>query len=88
MNLNYYTLVSYGLSVLNRVQFFVTPLTADCQAPLSREFSRQEILERVAISYLRGSSPQGLNPHLLHLLHWQANSLPLVAPGKATVSFI
>ena len=29
----------------------------------------------------RGSS-QGLNPHLLCLLHWQAGSLPLVPPGK------
>ena len=24
---------------------------------------------------------QGWNPHLIHLLHWQAGSLPLVAPG-------
>ena len=38
------------------------------------------ILEWVAISYSRGSSPtQGSNPCLLHLLHWQADSLPLVA---------
>ena len=25
---------------------------------------------------------QGLNPHLLHLLCWQAGSLPIVPPGK------
>ena len=25
---------------------------------------------------------QGLNPHLLHLLHWQVDSLPLVPPGQ------
>ena len=25
---------------------------------------------------------QGLNPHLLHLLHWQAGSLPLAPAGK------
>ena len=25
---------------------------------------------------------QGWNPHLLHLLHWQENSLPLAPPGK------
>ena len=25
---------------------------------------------------------QGLNPCLLHLLHWQVGSLPLVTPGK------
>ena len=32
---------------------------------------------------LQGIFPaQGLNPHLLHLLHWQASSLTLVPPGK------
>ena len=25
---------------------------------------------------------QGFNPHLLHLLHWQAGSLPAEPPGK------
>ena len=25
---------------------------------------------------------QGLNPSLLHLLHWQMGSLPLAPPGK------
>ena len=29
---------------------------------------------------------QGLNPSLLHLLHWQAESLPLVPPGKSLES--
>ena len=27
---------------------------------------------------------QGSNPSLLHLLHWQLGSLPLVLPGKPT----
>ena len=27
---------------------------------------------------------KGSNPHLLHLLHWQADSLPLAPPGKPT----
>ena len=32
---------------------------------------------------LQGISPiQGLNPHLLHLLHWQVNSLPLLHLGS------
>ena len=32
---------------------------------------------------LQGIFPtQGLNPHLLRLLHWQAGSLPLASPGK------
>ena len=30
------------IAVLSCVQFFVTPLTLACQAPLSMEFSRQE----------------------------------------------
>ena len=29
---------------------------------------------------------QGSNSRLLHLLHWQADSLPLVTPGKAYVN--
>ena len=29
---------------------------------------------------------QGLNPHLVCLLHWQVGSLPLVSPGKPTNS--
>ena len=32
---------------------------------------------------LQGIFPsQGLNPHLLHPLYWQADSLPLAPPGK------
>ena len=31
-------------------------------------------------------STQGLNPCLLHLLHWQAGSLPLAPPGKASLA--
>ena len=34
---------------------------------------------------LQGIFPtQGLNPCLLHLLHWQVGSLPLAPPGKTT----
>ena len=50
------------------------------QAPLSMGFSRQEVLGWVAISSSRGSSqPTDLN---LHLLHWQADSLPLSLQGS------
>ena len=31
------------------------------------------------------SLTQGSNPHLFHLLHWQAGSLPLAQPGKPSV---
>ena len=34
-------------------------------------------------SLLQGIFPtQGLNPCLLHILHWQSDSLPLTPPGK------
>ena len=40
--------------------------------------SQEKILEWVAISSSRRSFPtQGSNLHLLYLLHWQADSLPL-----------
>ena len=29
-----------------------------------------------------GSSQPGIEPHLLHVLHWQADSLPLAPPGE------
>ena len=41
------------------------------------------ILEWVAMASSRGIFPtQGLNLHLLCLLHWQANSLPLCHLGS------
>ena len=49
--------VTFGqMCVLSCVQLFVTPWIVACQAPLSMGFSRQRILEWVAISYSRGSS--------------------------------
>ena len=48
---------------------------------------RARILEWVAICFSGGSSPtQGLNPHLLRLLNWQAGSLPLAPPGKPNLA--
>ena len=49
----------------------------DCSPPGSSVHGifQAGILEAIAISFSRGSSPtQGLNPCLLHLLHWQAAS--------------
>ena len=37
--------------------------------------------------FLQGIFPtQGLNPHLLCLLHWQASSLPLAPPGRLVLN--
>ena len=60
----------------------MTLWTVAHQALLSMEFSSQE--------YWSNSFPpsgdlletQGSNPHLLHLLHWQADSLPLSHLGS------
>ena len=64
------------------VWLFLTSLSVALQAPLSREFCRQEYW-----SGLPGPPPvylpdPGLNPHLLCLLNWQMGSLPLAPPGK------
>ena len=63
--------------VLSCVWLLSTLWTAAHQVPLSMEFSRQE--SRVGCHFLlQGSfSAHGLNSCLLHLLHWQADSLPL-----------
>ena len=54
----------------------------DCSLPGSSVYGilQARILEWVAMAS-RGSS-QPSNPCLLHLLHWQVCSLPLVPPGK------
>ena len=68
--------LTHHLCVYSIVSDSVTPWTAAYQSPLSMEFSRQKYW--VAISYPRGYfAAQRLNPLLLHLLHWQADSLPL-----------
>ena len=52
----------------------------DCSPPVSSVHGifQARILEWVAIFYSGGSSwPRGSNQGLLHLLYWQADSLPL-----------
>ena len=65
------------VKLLSRVQLFATPWTVAYQAPLSMGFSRQESWSGVPFS-LPGCLPYpGIQPGLLHLLRWQADSLPL-----------
>ena len=45
--------------MLSRVQLFVTPWPATCQAPLSMGFFQARIVEWVAISSSKGSSRPG-----------------------------
>ena len=62
----------------SHVRLFVTPWTVACQAPLSVGFSRQEYWNGLPFPSPGSFLTQGLNPHLLCLLYWQAGSLPLV----------
>ena len=62
----------------------------DCSPPDSSAHGilQARILEWVAMPSCRGSSqPQGLNLHLLRLLHWQASSLSL-APIRPWVILV
>ena len=61
---------------------FGTPWTIARQAPLSMEFLRQEYWGGCQL-LLQGVFPnQGSNPWLLHLLHWQVDSLSLSHMGS------
>ena len=63
----------------------------DCSQPGSSVHSilQARVLEWVAMPYSREIFPtEALNPHLLHLLHWQMSSLLLAPPGKAAKSKI
>ena len=61
-----------------------TPWTVAHQAPLSMGFSRQEYWSGWTCPPQGIFPTQGSNPHLLCFLHWQAGSLSLAPPGKAS----
>ena len=62
---------------LSRVQFFVTPLAIAHQASLPMEFSRQEYWSGLPFPSPGDLANPGSHPRVLHLLPWQAGSLPL-----------
>ena len=70
------------LSHFSPVQLFATPWTVGCQASLSLWFSRQEYWSGLPCPPPGDLPDPGSNPLLLHLLHWQAGSLPLAPPWK------
>ena len=67
----------YVLSHFSRVRLFATPWTIARQAPLSKNtgVGCHALLKGIFLT-------QGLNQHLLCLLHWQVGSLPPVSLGK------
>ena len=64
------------MCVLRGIRLFVTPWTVACQAPLTIGFPRQEYWSRLSFPIPGVLETQGSNVCLLHLLHWQADSLP------------
>ena len=71
------------LNCFTCVQLFATLGTVAQQAPLSMGFSRQEYWNGCHV-LLQGIFPtKGSNLCLLHVLHWQAGSLPLLLPRKS-----
>ena len=74
-----HTVSARVLSCFSYVWLFVTLWIVALQAPLSMGFFRQEYWSRLPFP-ISGIVPnRGSNLNLLHLLHWQASSLP---PGK------
>ena len=62
-----------------------------CQAPLSMGFSRQEYWSGLPCPPLGDLPNPRIEPgflHLLHLLHWQAGSLPLAPPNNIPHPYI
>ena len=75
-------------SRFSHVQLCVTLWTVALQAPLSMGFSRQRILEWIAMPSSRASSQPRDGTHLsLRFLYWQAGSLPL-APHENVVIIV
>ena len=65
---------------------FFSPMDCSLSGSSVHGISQARILEQVAISTLGIFPTQGLNPCLLHLLHWQVGSLPVVLPEKPSKS--
>ena len=57
------------------------------QAPLSMEFSRQDSWSRLPFPPPGDLPYPGTDSHLLCLLHWRADSLPLAPPGKSSYGY-
>ena len=65
------------------------PIDCHLRGPSVHGIFQARVLERVAIPTLRylPIPTKGSSPCLLHLLHWQADSLPLMPPGKPLVYY-
>ena len=74
------SIVCISCSVVS--QLFATPWTVAHQATLSVGFLRQEYWGGLSCLPPGIFPTNGSNLHLLRLLHWQEDSLPLAPPGQ------
>ena len=77
-----------GYYIASPFRFFLTLWTGALQAPLSMEFSRQKYWIRLPCPPPGDLHDPGIEPASLCLLHWQADSLPLVPPGKPNLLWL
>ena len=70
------------LSHISHVQLFATLWAVAHQAPLSMGFSRQEYWSGLTCPSPGDLPDLGIEPWILHLLPWEAGSLPLGSPKK------
>ena len=66
----------FSVCVLGCARLFVTPWTVASQAPVSIELP-EEYWSGLPFPSPGDFPAQGLNLHVLHLLHWQADSSPV-----------
>ena len=79
------THIKYYMCVLSCDRPFATSWTEARQTPLSMGFSQQDYWSGLPFPPPGDLPNPGIEPTPLHLLHWQAGSLPL-APLGSTVT--
>ena len=70
------------VKLLSHVRFFATQWTVAYQAPLYMGFSRQEYWSGLSFPPPGDLPNSGIELHILSLLYWQADSLPLSHLGS------
>ena len=82
-NLRICMVIVLCMCVLSRVQHLTLCDPIARRAPLSMEFSRQEYWNKLPFPTPGDLSNLGIEPmSLVHLLHWQTDSLPLSPLGS------
>ena len=72
---------------LGHVRLFATPWAIAYQAPLSREFSKEEYWSRLPFPSPGDLPDPGIEPEYLEPLLWSVDSLPVCCPGNPGVKW-